>query len=248
MRKQMKKTSIFAAAMILTLGAAATVHAEDSGKLYAVTDAQCENLGNMNPQTGKGEEQEFGIMGLGPEDLGNGTFSDAKITFTVPVDTAGIYTIKVHHAAKEGAERKADIIINGERSSLNITTHGDWVTYSDAEVEAHLNSGNNSVVLVNDSNFDNSTIKSINIDYITYELKTADVSDKQESSDKDADEQKPSDNNTNTEKDSDKKPDSNETTSVKTGDTAGVNTFVFALASGFAAMFIVFKTGRAKKK
>ena len=133
----------------------------------------------MSPQIKGGESTDLGCLGLGPADYGDGKFGDAFMEFEFDVDTAGTYVITVRYAAKqaEGQIRCADMIVNGgERIPLPIENTGDWAIYMDAVVEVELNAGTNIIHLKNVENFDNSTYKAINVDFLAWEILGGDTS------------------------------------------------------------------------
>lgn len=149
--------------------------AADKGSILAV-DADYAFLSDMNPQFKGGESSARGVLGLQPAKAADGSFEDGHITFAVPVETAGVYTLTVRYAAKakEGQIRCADLIVNGgERIHLPVRGLADWNVYMHASVEAELEAGLNILTLTNVEGFDNSTLKAINVDYLMWELKPA---------------------------------------------------------------------------
>lgn len=71
--------------------------------------------------------------------------------------------------AKEGQIRCADMIVNdGARIALPIEGQSDWNVYVDAVVDVELKAGINKIVLKNVENFDNSTYKAINVDFLSW--------------------------------------------------------------------------------
>lgn len=146
--------------------------AADEGRILAV-DALYENLNDMNAQFKGGESSEFGCLGLQPSKDETGAFKDGHITFVVPVKTAGTYEITVQYAAKAkaGQTRCADLIVGeGERIHLPITGQADWNVYVPAKVTVELTEGANLLTLTNVEGYDNSTWKSINVDYLQWTL------------------------------------------------------------------------------
>lgn len=165
------------------LGNASEAKAATSGKLYAGTDATVENLKDSGMQFGKGgsaEDDGIGVIGLQPAADDTGAYLTGTITFTVDVDTAGEYKVGVVHAAKgaDGVARKADIMVNGgERTALAIVSADSWDIYNTAVVRVNLVAGTNTITIVSPADFDSSTVKCPNIDYITYSLVAASTPD-----------------------------------------------------------------------
>lgn len=146
--------------------------AADEGRILAV-DAVYENLNDMNAQFKGGESSEKGVLGLQPAKDADGAFLDGHITFLVPVETAGTYELTIRYAAKAkaGQTRCADAIINdGERVSLPIVGQADWDVYVPAKITVELAAGLNVIKLTNVDGYDNSTWKSINVDYLQWTL------------------------------------------------------------------------------
>ncbi|MGN0752906.1 MAG: hypothetical protein ACI4ME_00480 [Aristaeellaceae bacterium] len=168
----MKKLYVFVFAIALALAMMPSAWAEDTGLILAL-DSEYANLGDMNAQVKGNESTARGCLGLGPVANGDGTFGDAYMKFTVEVEKTGVYALTVRYAAKakEGQIRCADVIVNdGTRVALPIVGMADWNIYADAVVEVLLNAGTNTIVLKNVENFDNSTYKAINVDYISWAL------------------------------------------------------------------------------
>ncbi len=179
----MKKILTIAIAVMMIAVMSVSVFAADTGKIYAkdlVSGTDYDALGNMSLQTGKGTEadENGGVLGLGPQDNGDGTFSDAFISFPVEVETAGDYDVIVRYAAKgkEGQNRCFVISVDGEEVETfeNLNT-GDWGVYALATINVHLDAGEHTVTLTNVENFDNSTYKAINVLYLEWNLTEADV-------------------------------------------------------------------------
>ncbi len=155
--------------LVATLSVTASASSND-GLIFVyelIPEEDYNYLGEMNLQTGKGAEADThgGVLGLGPIDNGDGTFSDAFISFPVEVADAGLYDLTIRYAAKpkDGQIRCADAIVNdGERIHLDIVGI-DWNTYFDTVITVELNAGMNTLTLKNVEGFDNSTYKSINI-------------------------------------------------------------------------------------
>lgn len=146
--------------------------AADEGSILAV-EAEYQHLNDMNAQFKGGESSDKGVLGLQPAKDETGAFKDGRITFTVTVKTAGIYQLTVRYAAKgkAGQTRSCDMIVNeGERIRLPITGQADWNVYVPAKVEVELTEGLNTIVLTNVEGYDNSTWKSINVDYLAWKL------------------------------------------------------------------------------
>ncbi len=166
----MKKMLVLVLALLMAMMTCA--FAEDTGRILAV-DSEFDFLNDMTAQVKGGESTERGCLGLSPAKNEDGTFADAYLKFDVTVENAGVYTLTIRYAAKakEGQIRCADLIVNdGERIALPIEGQPDWNVYADAVVEVLLNAGTNTIVLKNVENFDNSTYKAINVDYISWEL------------------------------------------------------------------------------
>ena len=169
----MKKIMAITLVIMMVAVMAVSVSAETSGSIPAV-HSYYEELGNMAAQFKGGESTEYGCLGLGPVDYGDGEFGDAFMEFEFDVDVAGTYIITVRYAAKqgEGQIRCADMIVNGgDRIALPIQDTTSWDRWADAVVEVELNAGTNIIHLKNVENFDNSTYKAINVDYLAWELK-----------------------------------------------------------------------------
>ncbi|MBQ2953965.1 MAG: hypothetical protein IJE07_10520 [Clostridia bacterium] len=144
--------------------------AADEGRILAV-DAEYAHLNDMNPQFKGGESSDKGVLGLQPTTRANGKFAESRILFTVVVSTAGTYEITVRYAAKakEGQIRCCDMIVNdGERIHLPIVGQVDWDVYMPATVTVELQQGLNEIKLTNVEGYDNSTYKSINVDYLAW--------------------------------------------------------------------------------
>ena len=155
---------------LVVLCAALPVLAEDEGVILAV-DAAYANLNDMNPQFKGGESSDRGCLGLQPAKNADGTFADGYIMFAAEIETAGIYDVSVRYAAKykDGQTRCADLIVNdGERIHLPIVGQADWNVYVPATVTVELLEGVNIVKLTNVEDYDNSTWKSINVDYLAW--------------------------------------------------------------------------------
>lgn len=197
----MKKTLAIVLAVMMLMAMAVTVVAEPpeetgtSGSILAV-HAYFEELGNMAPQTKGGTYTDMGCMGLGPVDYGDGEFGDAFIEFEFEVEQAGTYLITVRYAAKqgEGQIRCADMIVNGgDRIALPIQDTTSWDIWADAVVEVELKEGFNLIHLKNVENFDNSTYKAINVDYLAWELKIDEPEDTTPETTEDTTENEPTD-------------------------------------------------------
>jgi len=144
--------------------------AADEGRILAV-DAEFAHLNDMNPQFKGGESSDKGVLGLQPAKRPSGAFADGRITFTVTVNTPGAYELTVRYAAKgkAGQTRCADMIVNeGERIHLPIVGQADWNVYVPAVVKVELQQGVNIITLTNVEGYDNSTWKSINVDYLAW--------------------------------------------------------------------------------
>jgi len=153
--------------------------AADDGSILAV-NALYEHLNDMNAQFKGGESSDKGVLGLQPAKDETGAFADGHITFTVPVLTAGTYEITVRYAAKgkAGQTRCADLIVNdGERIHLPIVGQSDWDVYVPAKVTVELTEGANVLTLTNVEGYDNSTFKSINVDYLAWKLVPAEAAE-----------------------------------------------------------------------
>lgn len=89
-----------------------------------------------------------------------------------PENSMHTLTLRYAAKAKDGQIRCADMIVNdGERIALPIEGQSDWNVYVDAVVEVELKAGINKIVLKNVENFDNSTYKAINVDFLSWALK-----------------------------------------------------------------------------
>lgn len=170
----MKKLVAILLSLFLLLGCvcAETLDAVPANRILAV-DSAFLNLSDMNAQFKGGESTDRGCLGLQPAKNDDGTFADGYMMFTVVVEEAGLYNVTVRYAAKgkEGQIRCADLIVNdGERIHLPIEGQEDWVTYADAIVTVELAEGTNTLILTNVEEFDNSTYKAINVDYIEWVL------------------------------------------------------------------------------
>ena len=146
--------------------------AADEGSILAV-DALYENLNDMNAQFKGGESSDKGVLGLQPAKDETGAFLEGHITFDVVVQTAGTYEVTVRYAAKgkAGQTRCADLIVNdGERIALPITGQTDWNVYVPARITVELAEGLNTLKLTNVEGYDNSTFKSINVEYLAWKL------------------------------------------------------------------------------
>ena len=144
--------------------------AADEGRILAV-DAEYAHLADMNPQFKGGESSDKGVLGLQPATRTSGKFADGRIVFTVVVNTAGTYELTVRYAAKAkaGQTRCCDMIVNdGERIALPIVGQADWNVYVPATVTVELQQGMNEIRLTNVEGYDNSTWKSINVDYLAW--------------------------------------------------------------------------------
>ena len=144
--------------------------AEDAGSILAV-DAAYMGLANMDAQFKGGESSDKGVLGLQPKTRASGEFAESRIEFTVVVKTAGAYELTVRYSAKakDGQTRCCDMIVNeGERIHLPIVGQADWNVYADAVVTVELQEGVNVIRLVNVEGYDNSTWKSINVDYLAW--------------------------------------------------------------------------------
>ena len=149
--------------------------AADEGRILAL-DALYENLNDMNAQFKGGESSDKGVLGLQPAKDADGAFLDGHIIFSVPVNTAGTYELTVRYAAKAkaGQTRCADLIVgDGERIALPIVGQADWDVYMPAKVTVELQAGLNTIKLTNVEGYDNSTWKSINVDYLAWKLTPA---------------------------------------------------------------------------
>lgn len=162
--------STFKAINVDSLSWALLVPAADEGSILAV-DAEFAHLNDMNPQFKGGESSDKGVLGLQPKTRASGEFAESRIEFTVVVKTAGAYELTVRYAAKakDGQTRCCDMIVNeGERIHLPIVGQADWNVYADAVVTVELQEGVNVIRLVNVEGYDNSTWKSINVDYLAW--------------------------------------------------------------------------------
>ncbi len=143
-----------------------TVYANDTDKVIAenVKDGYMENQGLY--------EETTGYYGLKPAD---DTLGDAKIYFSVDVETAGLYEIVVAYAAKTGdSARKCDVYIDDTLSqALNLTCNADWETKSEAKFRVNLTAGEHDIVITTPSDYDNSSVKTPNIYAVKYTLKQA---------------------------------------------------------------------------
>ena len=165
----MKKLLAFALSLLL-LALVPAALAEDAGSILAV-DAAYMGLANMNPQVKGGETSERGCIGLQSAKDETGAFVDAYMMFPMKVETSGLYEITVRYAAKAkaGQIRSCDMIVNeGERIHLPIVGQADWNVYVPATVVVELQQGENIVKLTNVEGYDNSTWKSINVDYLAW--------------------------------------------------------------------------------
>jgi len=144
--------------------------AAGEGSILAV-EAEYAHLNDMNPQFKGGESSDKGVLGLQPATRPSGAFADGRIVFTVVVEEAGSYELTIRYAAKAkaGQTRSCDMIINeGERIHLPIVGQADWNVYVPATVTVELLEGVNIVKLTNVEDYDNSTWKSINVDYLAW--------------------------------------------------------------------------------
>ena len=158
--------------LLSCLPALAEEAAPESGSILAV-DAAYMGLANMSAQFKGGESSDRGCIGLQPAADADGGFVDAYMMFPVEIGTAGLYEITVQYAAKgkAGQTRCADLIVNdGERIHLPITGQADWNVYVPARVTVELAEGLNTLKLTNVEGYDNSTFKSINVDYLAWKL------------------------------------------------------------------------------
>ena len=145
--------------------------AASENRILAV-DAALMGLANMNPQVKGGESTDRGCIGLQSAAEGDG-FADGYLMFPVEVTTAGAYEITVRYAAKakDGQTRCCDMIVDdGERIHLPIVGQADWNVYVPATVTVELQQGVNEIKLTNVEGYDNSTYKSINVDYLAWKL------------------------------------------------------------------------------
>ena len=157
--------------LLSCLPALAEEAAPESGSILAV-DAAMMGLANMSPQVKGGESTERGCIGLQSAAEGEG-FADGYLMFPVEVTTAGAYEITVRYAAKAkaGQTRCCDMIVDdGERIHLPIVGQADWNVYVPATVTVELQQGVNEIKLTNVEGYDNSTFKSINVDYLAWKL------------------------------------------------------------------------------
>ncbi|MBQ7850367.1 MAG: hypothetical protein IJ343_11630 [Clostridia bacterium] len=162
--------SVYKAINVDSLSWALAAPAADEGRILAV-EAKFAHLNDMNPQFKGGESSDKGVLGLQPSKRPSGAFADGRIEFTVVVNTPGSYELTVRYAAKAkaGQTRSCDMIVNeGERIHLPIVGQADWNVYVPATVVVELQQGENIVKLTNVEDYDNSTWKSINVDYLAW--------------------------------------------------------------------------------
>lgn len=170
----MRKRKLFTGfvALATTVAMATSALAADTGTLYAGTDgiSSWTNLNDNFAQTGKGETTDAGVVGLKP----TSTDVEGSITFTVNVDTAGKYKITVGYSAS--GSRWFSYYVNGGTETIVEVTGAAWTDSNTKEIaNISLAAGENTIKLASPSTYDNSTVKTPNIDFIKWELTEADV-------------------------------------------------------------------------
>ncbi|MCX7709740.1 MAG: stalk domain-containing protein [Clostridia bacterium] len=88
----------------------------------------------------------------------------ATATFTVNVDTAGEYDVKLRYSNATGTTRTLGIYVNGTRvRQISLANLASWDNWSDATERLSLSAGNNTIAYKYDSN----DTGYANLDYIT---------------------------------------------------------------------------------
>ncbi|MDF2685270.1 MAG: hypothetical protein K0S55_451 [Clostridia bacterium] len=125
-----------------------------------------EQFGGANIQE---NELGFTVVGSKPEEIG----IECYTSFNVDILEAGKYTFKIQYAAEgDGSayNRKGDLVLNEARFNIPLSPTGDWVTFNNAVVTADLEAGPLKIMITSPADYDNSTVKTCNYDWIEYEL------------------------------------------------------------------------------
>lgn len=147
---------------------------------YMVTSAasvkvECEYavdlLGGANVQSSE-FASEGEVIGLKPDEIG----TDAVAEYRINIDEDGKYTFVITYsaAAGDGMVRKADLSMDDKRVALDMKQTESWEEFATVSVEFELTTGNHTLKLLSPSDYDNSAVKTSNIDFFTYE-KTGDL-------------------------------------------------------------------------
>jgi Carbohydrate binding module (family 6). len=123
-----------------------------------------EQVGGANIQ----EAAVGNIIGSKPDEVG----TDCYTSYNLEITEHGIYTFKISYSAPESADnvRKGDISINGARQPIPVVPTPDWDTYAVVSVSVELDVGTATIQILSPSDYDDSTVKTCNFDWIEYEL------------------------------------------------------------------------------
>lgn len=128
-------------------------------------------LGGANVQSSE-FASEGEVIGLKPDEMG----TDAVAEYKISIAEDGKYTFVITYsaAAGDGMVRKADLSMDDERVALDMKQTESWEEFETISVEFKLTAGEHTLKLLSPSDYDNSAVKTPNIDFFTYE-KTGDL-------------------------------------------------------------------------
>lgn len=146
---------------ISVLAAPIKVECEDAQDLTGGANAQSSDFAS---------EGQF--IGLKPDDIG----TDAVAEYKVNITEEGQYTFVVTYSAAAGDNmvRRADMSMDDVRLALDMKQTESWEVFETVSVTLDLTAGEHTLKLLSPSDYDNSAVKTPNIDFFTYE-KTGDL-------------------------------------------------------------------------
>ena len=124
-----------------------------------------EQLGGANLQEGAG----YKYIGCKPDEVGTTCYT----SYIVDIPTTGKYNFKIQYfASGDGSEyaRKGDLVLNEDIYNMPLLPTGDWETPAIAIVAAELKAGPLTIKIASPADYDDTTVKTGNFDWIEYEL------------------------------------------------------------------------------
>lgn len=146
---------------ISVLGASIKVECEDALDLSGGSNVQSSEFAS------EGE-----LIGLKPDEMGIDAVAEYKINITE--DGKYTFVITYSAAAGDGMVRKADFSMDDVRLACDMKQTESWEVFETVSFTFDLTAGEHTFKMLSPSDYDNSTVKTPNIDFFTYE-KTGDL-------------------------------------------------------------------------
>lgn len=131
---------------------------------------ECEDAwelsGGANVQSSEFASEEE-LIGLKPEEIGTDAIAEYKINITEDGKYAFVFTYSA--AAGDGMVRRVDMSMDDVRLALDMKQTESWEVFETVSLTLELTAGEHNLKLLSPSDYDNSAVKTPNMDFFTYE-------------------------------------------------------------------------------